>query len=138
VYDGRVLFHGPSFQAIRGLDGVSGEGMTGTLAGSRDLGWKDDHWSTDPAALDGALQLAVLWSRHVLGGGTLPMAIETCRSYAKGLSDGPLRAVVRRRAVHDRRAVCDVALARADGHVVAELVGVETVLRPDLAFGDDA
>jgi malonyl CoA-acyl carrier protein transacylase len=138
VYDGRVLFHGPSFQAIRALDGVSGEGVAGTLSGIRDLGWQDDGWRTDPAALDGALQLAILWSRHVLGAGTLPVAIESCRSYARGPSDGPLRAIVRRRTVHESRAVCDVALAGADGQLVAELVGVETVLRPDLAVGADA
>jgi malonyl CoA-acyl carrier protein transacylase len=138
VYDGRVLFHGPSFQAIRALDGVSGEGVAGTLSGIRDLGWQDDGWRTDPAALDGALQLAILWARHVLGAGTLPMAIESCRSYARGPSEGPLRAIVRRRAVHESRAVCDVALAGADGQIVAELVGVETVLRPDLAVGNGA
>jgi hypothetical protein len=112
--------------------------VAGTLSGIRDLGWQGDGWRTDPAALDGALQLAILWARHVLGAGALPMAIESCRSYASGPSDGPLRAIVRRRAVHESRAVCDVALAGADGQLVAELVGVETVLRPDLAVGTDA
>jgi hypothetical protein len=33
--------------------------------------------------------------------------------------------------VNECRAVCDVTFAEADGSVVAELEGVETILRPD-------
>jgi hypothetical protein len=32
--------------------------------------------------------------------------------------------------VHDARAVCDVTFADANGALIAEMLGVETVLRP--------
>ncbi|MBI3270543.1 MAG: SDR family oxidoreductase [Planctomycetes bacterium] len=130
VYDGRTLFHGPSFQVIRSLDGISEEGIAGELAGTREQGWPGGAWRTDAAALDGALQLALLWTRHVLGGASLPMSVGAYVSYAEGLPDGPLRGVVHRRQVSDSRAVCDVAVTGEDGRVLAELRGVETILVP--------
>jgi hypothetical protein len=83
--------------------------------------------------MDGGLQLALLWSRHVLGGAVLPMAMGEYRTYRDGLSEGPLEGVVRGRKIHDQRTVCDIAFSDASGQVVAELIGVETVLRPDAA-----
>jgi hypothetical protein len=32
--------------------------------------------------------------------------------------------------IHDARTVCDIAFSDASGQMVAELIGVETVLRP--------
>jgi hypothetical protein len=80
--------------------------------------------------MDGGLQLALLWSQHVLGGAVLPMAMGEYRSYRDGLSDGPLQGVVYGRKVQDARTVCDIAFSDASGRMVAELIGVETVLRP--------
>jgi hypothetical protein len=130
VYDGHVLFHGERFQVIQSLDGVSRAGIAGTLAGARDLGWSPGAWCTDPAVLDGGLQLAVLWARQVLGGASLPMALGELRTYRRGLAEGPVRCVVHARQVHEERAVCDARFADASGVVIAEMLGVETVLRP--------
>jgi acyl carrier protein len=130
VYDGHVLFHGPKFQVIRHVDGVSRDGAVGALAGGRAAGWPGGPWRTDPALLDGGLQLAVLWAQEVLGGASLPMAVGEYRTYAGGLAEGPIRCVVYGKQVHDARAVCDVAFIGADGALVAEMLGVETVLRP--------
>ncbi|MGH9347530.1 MAG: SDR family oxidoreductase, partial [Vicinamibacterales bacterium] len=130
VYDGHVLFHGERFRVIRSLDGVSRFGIAGTLAGAREAGWSRGTWYMDPAVLDGGLQLAVLWARHVLGGASLPMSLGELRPYRRGLVDGPVRCVVHARQVHDTRAVCDVTLADAGGALVAEMLAVETVLRP--------
>jgi hypothetical protein len=130
VYDGHVLFHGPSFQVIDSVQGVSREGIVGTLLGTQKLAWPLESWRSDAAAMDGGLQLALLWSRHVLGGAVLPMAMGEYRSYRDGLSDGPLQGVVHGRKIHDSRTVCDIAFSDASGQMVAELIGVETVLRP--------
>ncbi|MFO0659214.1 MAG: hypothetical protein U0165_05205 [Polyangiaceae bacterium] len=43
-------------------------------------GWEGT-WRTDPAAFDGALQLALLWADRVLCGATLPMSISELRLY---------------------------------------------------------
>jgi hypothetical protein len=131
IYDGHVLFHGDAFHVIREVDGVSEEGLVGTLVGVREKRWPAEPWRTDPAALDGGLQLAVLWAREVNGGAaSLPMAIGAWRCYAELPADGPMRCIVHARKVRDGGAVCDVVLAASDGRVLAELKSVETVVRP--------
>jgi malonyl CoA-acyl carrier protein transacylase len=130
VYDGHVLFHGPSFKVITAVEGVSRGGIAGTLVGTRELAWPAEAWRSDAAAFDGGLQLALLWSKHVLGGAVLPMALGEYRSYRDGLGEGPLQGVVHARKIHDERTVCDIAFSDASGKVVAEMIGVETVLRP--------
>jgi acyl transferase domain-containing protein/NADP-dependent 3-hydroxy acid dehydrogenase YdfG len=131
IYDGRVLFHRERFQVIRSLDGISHAGIAGTLAGTEEVGWPKSAWCTDPALLDGGLQLAGLWTRHVLGGICLPMALGEFRSYRRGLVEGRVRCVVHARQVHDVRAVCDVRFVDQSGSLIAEMLGVETVLRPE-------
>ena len=133
VYDGHVLFHGPRFQVIDAVAGVSHAGIAGTLSGTQKAAWPAEPWRSDAAALDGGLQLALLWSRHVLGGAVLPMALAEYRSYRDGLGEGPLQAVVHARKIAEQRTVCDITFADPSGKTVAELIGVETVLRPDAA-----
>ncbi|MFJ2419753.1 SDR family NAD(P)-dependent oxidoreductase [Streptomyces brevispora] len=129
-YDGKVLFHGPRFHALRSVRGVSEHGAEATVAGLRALDWAGEHWPLDPAAVDGALQLALLWGEEVLGAATLPMAVAECRVHRHGPVDGTVRCVVRGRKAHDTGARCDAALIDADGSVRLELIGVELVRRP--------
>jgi malonyl CoA-acyl carrier protein transacylase/NADP-dependent 3-hydroxy acid dehydrogenase YdfG len=131
VYDGHVLFHGARFRVILDVEGISRAGIAGTLQGSAATGWPRDGWRTDPALLDGGLQLAVVWARHVLGGASLPMAVRELRSYREGFLEGPVHCVVSARETREVRAVSDVVFTDASGAVVAELLGVETVKRPD-------
>ncbi|WP_394833700.1 SDR family oxidoreductase [Pendulispora rubella] len=129
IYDGHILFHGPKFQMVRAIEGVSRDGLIGTLHGVRELGWSHPSFQTDPGILDGALQLAGLWACHVLGGATLPMAIARYRIH-EALPQGDIRCIVHGRQVHHARGVADVALVDAQGRLVGELLGVENVLRP--------
>ncbi|MCC8454479.1 type I polyketide synthase [Streptomyces rochei] len=130
-YDGRTLFHGPRFQALRTLRGVGSDGAEATVVGVVGLGWGGTHWQTDPAAVDGALQLALVWADHALGSACLPMAVAECRVHRRGPAADSLRCVVRARKVHDTGARCDVALLDPDGTPRVELLGVELVRRPD-------
>jgi acyl transferase domain-containing protein/acyl carrier protein len=130
AYSGRELFHGPEFQVITALESVSAEGAAGTLVGTRDRGW-GGAWSTDAAALDGGLQLAMLWTSHLLGGRALPTSFGTFRPYRAGAAPGPFRCVLRGRRVSDARTLCDIAFLAADGALVYELCGVEVHRRPD-------
>ncbi|WP_228447475.1 type I polyketide synthase [Streptomyces paludis] len=130
IYDGELLFHGPRFQAVRTLHALSAHGAEATVAGLRALGWPGDHWPLDPAAVDGALQLALLWARNAAGTATLPMAVAECRVHRRGPVDGTVRCVVRGRKTHSTGARCDAALIDADGAVRLELLGVELVSRP--------
>jgi NADP-dependent 3-hydroxy acid dehydrogenase YdfG len=126
---GDVLFHGPEFQVIRELHGISAEGMAGVLAGTREMGW-DDAWVSDPAALDGGLQLAVLWFKHQLGGASLPTAVAAYRAYAHGPAEEPVHAVLKGRVLGPHHTVSDIAFLDGDGRLLAELEGVETHRRP--------
>jgi hypothetical protein len=130
VYDGHVLFHGPSFHVIRSVQGVSRDGIVGTLSGTQTAAWPGASWRSDVAAMDGGLQMALLWSQHSLGGAVLPMALGEYRSYRDGLAASEYQCVVHGRKILDARTVCDIALTDTSGQVVAELIGVETVLRP--------
>lgn len=130
LYDGESLFHGPRFHSVRSLRGVSEHGAEAIVAGVRALEWSGEHWPLDPAAIDGALQLALVWAQEVLGAATLPMAVAECRVYRSGPVDDTVRCVLRGRKVHSTGARCDAALIDADGAVRLELLGVELVRRP--------
>jgi acyl carrier protein len=120
----RHLFHGPAFQVLDQVLGVGEDAAEAILRGTRAMGWATNGWSTDPAAKDGALQLAVLWSRQHLGGASLPTAIERVRFFGRAPA-GQLRAVLRGRKHDRRRSISDVVLLDERGAVYAELIGVE-------------
>jgi hypothetical protein len=130
IYDGRVLFHGPRFRALRSVRGISDDGAEATLTGLRGLGWSCGNQHLDPAAVDGGLQLALLWAESVLGDASLPMAVAECRVHRGGPITDTVRCVVRTRKVHDTGARCDLALIDQDGVPRVELIGVELVRRP--------
>jgi hypothetical protein len=130
IYDGRVLFHGPRFHAIRSVHGVGAHGAEATVTGLHELGWGGDNWQLDPAAVDGGLQLALLWAQSALGDACLPMAVAECLVHRRGPIQDTVRCVVRARKVHDTGARCDLALIDQDGAPRVELLGVELVRRP--------
>jgi hypothetical protein len=129
-YDGTTLFHGPRFQAIRSDPAVGLAGAQCTVAGARALGWDGAGRHIDPAAVDGGLQLAVLWARQAGAGRTLPMAIGECRVHRPGAVEAEARCVVVARRADDLTAACDVALIDVDGSPRVELLGVQLVRRP--------
>jgi NAD(P)-dependent dehydrogenase (short-subunit alcohol dehydrogenase family) len=131
IYDGDALFHGVSFQVIRSLDGVSDDNILATIESTDDAGWTEEPWRTDPAALDGGLQLALLWTKRVLGKACLPMGVGEVKTYGAGPGKGPLRALLHGRQKGPARTVTDITFTDADGAVVHELRGVESILRPD-------
>ncbi|WP_207954714.1 type I polyketide synthase [Saccharopolyspora elongata] len=131
IYDGYLLFHGPAFQALRGVDGVSAAGAVGTVVGARALGWPDEHRHTDPAAVDGGIQLATLWAERALGTAALPMGVGEFRLHRPGMLDGAGTSIIRAGEVHSAHAECDLQLCAADGTPVAELHRLRLVARPD-------
>ena len=74
----------------------------------RQAGWTSEPWQVDVAALDGGLQLAVLWARERMGGATLPMGIGELRIGDAPVTEGPVRVVASCRKTSDSRATADV------------------------------
>lgn len=125
VYGG-ALFHGPKFQVIRGVQGVGAAGIAGELVGTEAQQWIGGPWQTDPALLDGGLQLALLWAEHHLGGRSLPTGLAAYRSFSTEPVVGPLRCLVSAKAEGKSKAVSDITFLDEDGRVVTRLEGVET------------
>jgi hypothetical protein len=131
IYDGETLFQGTSLRTLTNVEGLGPAGAVGSVVGAEDMGWPEEPWRVDPAALDGAIQLAVLWAKAQIGSATLPMSLRAGRFHAVGPASGPLRCVVRAMRVGAQNAVCDVRLTRpGEDRPVVELCGLELVARP--------
>jgi hypothetical protein len=138
VYESAALFHGPDFRVLRRVEGLSRRGAEARIVGVRAIGWPGGPWWTDPAAIDGALQAAVLWARHATGDATLPMGVDALRVHRPGPAPGTLRCLVRAASVAADQTRCDIALIDEDGEVRTELLGVSLIRRPDLESADGA
>jgi len=129
-YQGKTLFHGPALRALHGVPVVGREGAESAISSSRSLGWTIRAGNVDVAAVDGALQLAVLWARHAGTGDTLPMAVDEVRLHGRGALDDPTRCVLLAVSADETSAVCDAALLDSDGLARVELIGIRLVRRP--------
>ena len=128
LYAADTLFHGPHFQVIRAIDGISAEGARATLTATADAGWPTEAWETDLAAVDGALQLAILCGLRSLGA-TLPLRIGKI-GYSAAPTTGPIHCALLVRSQTPERIVCDIALASESGGPIVDLVDVEMYAVP--------
>jgi acyl transferase domain-containing protein/NADP-dependent 3-hydroxy acid dehydrogenase YdfG len=120
-----MLFHGPRFHLIDGVDGVGEGGIVARVHGARDAGWGDDGWSLDAGALDAGLQLVLLYARRAVGGGFLPTSVGSVISYTSALPSGPLRCVVQATTRGPDKVEADVAITGEGGAVLMTMSGVE-------------
>lgn len=127
---GGVLFHGPDFQVLNSVDGLGPHGCTASVDGVLEKGWPSEPWVTDPALLDGGLQLALLWNEFLVGRGSLPTSIQSLRLFSIPVA-GSVVATLRSRETAAAKSLCDVEFADTDGNVVAQLTGVETHILPN-------
>ena len=98
---------------------------TASLYGLTTAGWQGDGWATDPAALDGCLQVALVWSFEQLERKVLPLRVgEVVRYRAGALGDG-LRCVLSNGSAQNNRAVCDLDLFDSDSQLVASFKRLE-------------
>lgn len=128
LYD-ELLFHGPKFHLVDGVSACGDDGMIATVRGVQHARWPGA-WRTDAAAIDGVLQVALLWARHLTGGAFLPTSIARVSLTPPG--DGPLTCVLKARvAPSGPRAVVDAWLLGPDGAARVALSGIEIHRLPD-------
>ncbi|HVB37799.1 MAG TPA: SDR family oxidoreductase, partial [Vicinamibacterales bacterium] len=130
LYDPARLFHGRDFQVIRAVDGISRDGIEAVVSGTGAMGWAGGPWRTDPAAIDGGLQLMLLWSSHYMAQQCLPLAIGEFVQYAEPPADVPLRCVVRTNESSTLHARFDMLLIRPDNQPLARLSDVQMYVVP--------
>ncbi|SPM37636.1 beta-ketoacyl synthase, partial [Mycobacterium rhizamassiliense] len=123
-YTNGSLFHGPAFQVIEGVD-CQAASATASLYGLTAAGWPGDDWATDAAALDGCLQVALVWSFEQLGRKVLPLRVGEVVRYRGGALGRGLRCVLSNGDAKSSRASCDLDLVDADNLVVASLKRLE-------------
>jgi hypothetical protein len=127
-----VLFHRAPFESIRSLDRVFDNSASCELSGLRAAGWPEGNWRSDPALLDGGLQLGGVWSRHVLGGLPLPTSIGAFDLYHSGPVDAPVQCILQGRRAGQRKVMIDLTYVGETGTLLASLRDLEMHLPPAL------
>jgi hypothetical protein len=122
---GGVLFHGADFQVLNSVVAMGAEGCAASVDGVIAKAWDAEPWVTDPALLDGGLQLALLWNKFMVDRASLPTSIESIRLFSPPVA-GSLIATLSARESRGSKSLCDIVFSDVDGTVVAQLLGVET------------
>ncbi|WP_409435810.1 SDR family NAD(P)-dependent oxidoreductase [Mycobacterium sp. SMC-14] len=123
-YTGGALFHGAAFQVLDAVD-CAETTATANLSGLTSVGWPGEGWATDPAAVDGCLQAALVWSYQLLGRNVLPLRVGEIIRYRSGALGAGLRCVLTGGDAKTSRAVCDLDLVDADNQLVVSLKRLE-------------
>lgn len=128
-----LLFHRGAFELIEKVDGISDDGAGGRVRGVERAGWPNgtaNNWQLDVAALDGGLQVAVLWAQRMLGRENLPTTIGELRPYRAAPAPGVVHVAAYRRKVGSLGVTTDVHFTDEKGRRLAALLGVETHALP--------
>ena len=136
VYD-RILFHGPDMRGLREITHLSADGMVADVAPAPAPSfWVKEplrnRWLSDPLALDAAFQMATIWCFEEKGAVSLPSYCAAYRQYRSRFPAEGVTAVLEVTAAGDHKMQGTITFLDADGTVVAQMIGCETVMDPAL------
>ena len=107
------LFHGPRFQVIEAIEGLSEEGARVRVRSTSPSKWllscdpRSDRWLFDPGVVDAAAQVAILWARAFRDEVALPAGFGRVVRFSEQLPE-------RMDLCFERTAVADPHLVRGD------------------------
>ncbi len=128
LYGPETLFHGPHFHVLERVEGISPDHARAAVTSTRHAGWTGE-WHGEPAAFDGAIQLALLFALHGGLGHTLPMRVDRVVVRAGDIL-GTLRCDLTKRSLTQDSLSCDISLSNATGARVLDLHGLEIFMVP--------
>jgi acyl transferase domain-containing protein/NAD(P)-dependent dehydrogenase (short-subunit alcohol dehydrogenase family) len=129
----QFLFHGPHFQGIERVEGLSVHGIKGTVIGApAPANWIQvplrHAWLSDPLAVDAAIQLALVWAYDQQGMASLPCFVGAYRQFRRFHSRERIEVVIQIKELVTHRAKADINLMDLEGKVVARMENYEFVL----------
>lgn len=130
------LFHGPRFQLVQSIEGLSEQGIDAWIAPSEGATWVNGQgrgsWLYDPGLLDTAPQMAIVWARLYRDTTPLPSCLTSVVRYAVAGPPVPLRLQLRLRQVEEHRLVYDALFCDRDHRVHLALTQIESTCNPAL------
>jgi NAD(P)-dependent dehydrogenase (short-subunit alcohol dehydrogenase family) len=134
---GDILFHGDQLRAITAIDEYSDHGMIARLSSApKPEVWMQDpikeRWMADPMVLDGAFQMAIVWSFEQTGNVCLPSYARAFRQYRPAFPASGVTAAMTVTAMTQRKMVADFTFIDAHRQVVATLKGYEAIVDESL------
>jgi hypothetical protein len=123
------LFHGPYFQCISEIEGISDHGIIATVIPSAPqhclVRPGADQWLVDPIVIDSGPQLAILWARAYKDMTALPSSFQSYRRYGS-LSGSGLRCYLQvLPGLEDHTLCANVFYVSADDRLLGRIEGLE-------------
>jgi hypothetical protein len=137
AYRQGLLFHGPKLHAIEAIEACGEAGIIGRVRTAPPVAqWLKQplrqQWLADPMALDGALQLLIVWSQLQRGAGNLPCHVGRYRQYGRVFPADGVRVVARIARVGGLHLLADLDLRDGRGQLIAQMESVECVIDANL------
>ncbi len=130
LYDGALMFHGPSFQAVAGVERSGQNGVIARLltlpAGNLFRSTANPQFVTDPVVLDAAGQLVGFWAAEYLSRGfvVFPYHLEKLRIYGTNpMAGAQLPCRVTLQLIRNEAIRSDIEIGGIDGKVWMQLEG---------------
>jgi len=127
------LFHGPRFQVIESIDGLSNTGAAAQVRSTRPANWlvntapEHNQWLFDPALVDAAAQMAILWARSFRDETPLPTRFGRVVRYREQLPERLHMAFEYMPTDNPSLVRANVHFSDADGRVVLLIEDMECI-----------